>query len=92
MNANPVTVEELLARGMSDRLEEIIGLIVGEILPPQAKGELTLDEMWALGFGPPCPCGERGMMPSDTIIDTDDGETCSECAAWGAAEPETVQS
>jgi hypothetical protein len=66
--ADPVSIEELSERGMEDRLAEIIRVLVGEtihLLPPSFV--LTPTEMFALGYGPPCECGDRGLKPEEMV-------------------------
>ena len=72
----PITVEELLRRGMDERLTEIIHGGIGDYYHSYS-GVVTIDELAALDYGPPCPCGERGMKDGETAC----GKCghCSEC-------------
>lgn len=85
VSPSPVTVAELLARGMDERMAEIVSLLAGEILRDPVTKSLSPDELAAFGFGPTCPCGERGLRPGEKL--TGDGESCEECRA---AEPSAL--
>lgn len=74
---NPITVEELARRGMSDRLTEIIHTVVGEHLHSPEWLGLTDEEKAALGYGTPCPCGEKGLMPDEKLCGC--GNRCQQC-------------
>ena len=76
----PITVEELLRRGMSERLAEIINGGIGDYYRT-SEINITNDELGALGYGPPCPCGERGLIAGETVCEK--CGNCKECCEGG---------
>ena len=73
-----ISLEEFVRRRPADDLAETISLLVGDFLPDGAGEKLTPEQRWAFGFGPACPCGERGMAPGEHL-DEELG-CCRECA------------
>jgi hypothetical protein len=76
----PISVDELRQRGMDDRLREVVELMVGD-KPNSPPGAVTPAGAWALGYGVPCPCGERGINPDESL----EGELRDICAASESA-------
>jgi hypothetical protein len=70
-DTGPVTLSELLQRGMDERMTEVVNLAIGDVLPERARGVIAIQEAQALGYGPPCECGERGLGPGE--------DECTEC-------------
>ncbi|CAM5574986.1 hypothetical protein MAUB1S_09664 [Mycolicibacterium aubagnense] len=70
-----VSISELVERGMDERLRQVIEAAVGDCLPDGSKDRITREEAWAIGYGEPCPCGERGMAPWEI----DKGDMCADC-------------
>jgi hypothetical protein len=75
--APAVTLDDLRRRGRDDRLDEVLRLVIGIELPAATRGKVSPVEAWALGYGIPCACGERGLDPTEA----DDGDLCAECKA-----------
>lgn len=73
--ASAVSLDEVRQRGMDQRMHDAVMIITQGTLPDSSNGKLTADELWALGFGPSCPCGERGMAPDEEIVD----DICAMC-------------
>lgn len=74
----PVSIEELLRRGMDEQLTEIIRNSIGDYLQPAYPDMmLTREEMAAFGYGPPCPCGEKGLRMDEKLCEC--GDCCEEC-------------
>lgn len=67
----PISLAELVERGLADDAQEMLAQIT-DFIPD----EVPLEVAFALGFGPPCPCGERGLRPGEKA----DGDSCIDCA------------
>lgn len=67
----PITFDDIASSGLDERVSEILTMLIGEVLPPRARGKITVAEAAALGYGPPCECGERGLGPNE--------KSCTEC-------------
>ena len=79
----PVTIAELARRGLDPRLEEVLNIAIGDVLRSPPGNPITPEEMAALGYGPVCECGERGLGQGE--------KACAECPdADDAAELESV--
>lgn len=68
----PIGIRELLFRGMDGRLAEVLNLAIDDTLPERCRS-LERSEKEALGYGPPCECGERGLAIGES--------SCQECPA-----------
>lgn len=62
---NPITLQELRERGMDNHMQDVISMLVGEVTPASVRGKISPEDMFALGYGPPCECGERGLAPGE---------------------------
>lgn len=89
--SEPICAAELAARGVDERLAEMLIGIMGETLPAETveRLRLTREEQWALGYGPTCPCGEMGMAPDEEVIEVDGNELCSLCARLAKEDSKT---
>lgn len=65
-----ISLSELVERGLSEDAQDMIARIT-DFIPD----EFPVEVAYALGFGPPCPCGERGMRPGEKAVD----DTCADC-------------
>lgn len=66
----PISLAELVERGLGEDAQEMVAILT-DILP----AEFPLEVAYALGFGPPCPCGERGLRPGEIAYD----DACADC-------------
>ena len=80
-----ITMQEIRERGLDDDAVDVVNEMVGERLPSHVAKHVPMADLALFGYGPPCPCGERGMLPGETIVENADGEMCAECAAIEAA-------
>lgn len=71
MRNMPITFDDIANSGLDERVAEVLTLIIGEVLPERARGKVSVKEAAALGYGPPCECGERGLASGET--------ECREC-------------
>lgn len=82
--SGPIGAEELAERGLNERMQTVVEILVGETIddrsPARQHLKLTQGEIEALGYGPPCPCGERGLLRGECLVETPEGELCAECA------------
>lgn len=70
ISSNPITLEELIARGLAEDAQDLIGGIA-----PYLPSSYPMEIAHALGYGAACPCGERGLLPGEII----EGDTCKDC-------------
>ena len=78
--SDPVTFDEINRRGLSDRVQEVLHALIGENISAQLFRSLETSEMEALGYGPSCPCGERGLSRGERTLEIFGEEVCAECA------------
>lgn len=80
----PVTLNELQRRGAGEDIVALVSMLIGDRLPKTITERVTMADLALFGYGPLCPCGERGMLPGE---DSDD-DMCADCrAAMSAPHP-----
>jgi len=79
-SATKIGLDEVRRWGLDDDVIAVVSTLIGDRLPQDITERVPLTDLALFGYGPSCPCGERGMMPGEVS----DDDMCADCRA---AEP-----